>query len=494
MNTRTRRSALSRRILAAATLAIGFGVLWAVLTFWLGNSFLQSRTGKAHREMLVVTADGTPLIQDYPLDNLSRITYRELDGRAHDPVERGEQVPAAYLYGEREPGARLRANWPGRIGVFMDERDPNAVWYFVHDGLPQGSGHFVGYERISNRLIGYLGLSGLGEQPIRPEDRIPLRGGMAPVQSAWSSAPLSIYSGNAAYMPRPDRWDVPPRLVHVPSGNRLRVFDLAARTAATVFDAPAPIDSVAVPTLSAYGGGKFTGERPILVRAGRKVYRLDHKYQLVNTFDIPVDLGRHAALAWYEAEGGRAIVQWDRAMDRDGAIFDNQSRPTVYRIAGDGSVQSSQDLVLDNGVGNQGGPAQLTLMAVALPAPAALLVGEMLMAAANPFQDYARALSILLKLTWPGLAAALALSIILAASTWRRGGAFGFDGRDRTAWATFVLLLGLPAYVGFLLHRRWPAREACPHCHARSARDRAACMDCGTPFPAPAPIGTEIFA
>ena len=44
----------------------------------------------------------------------------------------------------------------------------------------------------------------------------------------WSSAPIWIYSGRCAVV-RVDRSDLPPRLVYVPSGNRLRKVDLAAR-------------------------------------------------------------------------------------------------------------------------------------------------------------------------------------------------------------------------------------------------------------------------
>jgi hypothetical protein len=150
--------------------------------------------------------------------------------------------------------------------------------------------------------------------------------------------------------------------------------------------------------------------------------------------------------------------------------------------------------VLQNGSGALGGRAEVTLLAIALPAPAALLVSEALMAMANPFQDYAKALGTLMRLSWPGLAVVLVFSIILAAFTWRRCRAFGFAQRERAAWAIFVLLLGLPAYVGFLFHRRWPAREVCPNCQERAARDRDACTECGTIFPAPVPIGTEIFA
>ena len=99
-----------------------------------------------------------------------------------------------------------------------------------------------------------------------------------------------------------------------------------------------------------------------------------------------------------------------------------------------------------------------------------------------------------LKHYWPWLAAVLAMSTILAAVAWRRGRVFELSRRDQAVWVVFVLLFGLPAFAGLLLHRRRPAREPCPHCHARSARDRDTCAECGTSFPAPALRGTEIFA
>ena len=77
---------------------------------------------------------------------------------------------------------------------------------------------------------------------------------------------------------------------------------------------------------------------------------------------------------------------------------------------------------------------------------------------------------------------------------WRRSRAFGLSRQGQIAWAVFVLLFGLPAYVGFLLYRRWPIREPCPICQTQVPRDRVACAECGTRFPDPALKGIEIFA
>ena len=92
--------------------------------------------------------------------------------------------------------------------------------------------------------------------------------------------------------------------------------------------------------------------------------------------------------------------------------------------------------------------------------------------------------------SWPSCA----LASVLAVIAWRRSRAFGLRRREQIAWTVFVLLFGFPAYVGFLLYRRWPIREPCPNCHAQAPRDRAACAECGTRFPDPALKGIEIFA
>ena len=58
----------------------------------------------------------------------------------------------------------------------MNEREPAVNWFFVHDGKPQGSGYFVGYERVSNRLVGFIGLAGSRSHSVPAGERIPVRG------------------------------------------------------------------------------------------------------------------------------------------------------------------------------------------------------------------------------------------------------------------------------------------------------------------------------
>jgi hypothetical protein len=135
------------------------------------------------------------------------------------------------------------------------------------------------------------------------------------------------------------------------------------------------------------------------------------------------------------------------------------------------------------------------LLAVAVPAPAIVIMFEPLrLMDVDPARSYPAAVSAMLKSSWPSLLVFGALALVLAMMAKRRSRVFGLSKREQFAWAVFVLLLGLPAYVGFLLSRRWPIRLLCPNCHARAPRDRSACAECGARFPAPALKGIEIFA
>src|SRR3954452_12441689 len=104
MNTKIKP--ILRPFLLAATLAAGFGTLWFVLTVWLGTSVGEAWRDRSQirLERLVVTADGTPLIESYPLDNYSLVSYRDLNGKVRDSLERKDLIPAVYLYGEQETG------------------------------------------------------------------------------------------------------------------------------------------------------------------------------------------------------------------------------------------------------------------------------------------------------------------------------------------------------------------------------------------------------
>jgi hypothetical protein len=490
-----RKFSLLRQIAWAATLATGFGTLWFSLVLWLGTSIQQAWQGDNRQvfERLEVKSDGTLLIWSLPEYNRSEQTYRDLKGVVQDVKERSELLAAVYLFGAQEtPGFFSRqASWAERLTAFADEREPTVNWFFVHDGKPNGAGYFAAYERTSNRRVGFIGMSGFREGPVPAAEWIPVQG------QPKSSAPVSIYS-RQAWVLRPAAGDVPPRLVYLPFGSQLRQVDLAARTVRIVFEAPEPIESIGITTLAYWSTGRSTTEQPILVRTTRQIHELDQQHHVKRVFSLPADLDRRSAVEWYELNSGQAIAVvgplWARQPDQP----DNVLRRLAYRFKGDGAIEDQFVVDLQTGSIALDKATQATralLLALGLPAPAIVFaIGAIRVITDDQPQSYPAAIAALLKETWPSVIAVLALSIVLAILVQRRSRGFGLSRREQIAWSVFVLLFGLPAYVGFRIYRRWPIRQPCPNCQAQAPRDRVACAACGTRFPDPSLHGTEIFA
>jgi len=487
-----------RQLLWAATLATGFGTVWFGLVLWVGTSFQQEWHGGRRywppREDLEMRSDGTPLIVKTHWDDLSLTTYRDLSGREQDVSDRSALLPAVSTAGAHRTSGFFSSHlgWEQRLKPFVNEREPTVNWFFVHDGKPRGAGYFVGYERVSNRRVGFIGLSGFRSHSIPAAEWIPVRGELIGDYSMWSSAPASIYSGGR-WVARPERWDLPPRLVYVPSGNFLRLVDLGARTVTTVFETAEPIESPGIPRLSNWSTGRPTQEQPILVRTRQQIYVLDHKHNVIKVFTIPTEVDRQSPVQWYEIGNGQAFAVFVRPSATGEP--ENLTKRTVYRVADDGAIQEGFELTLQSGAVAQSKQARAFLLALGLPAPAILFVVDLLIALGiDRIQSYPAFFLILLRSSGPSLLAVFALSAILAILAWRRSRSFGLAKREQIAWVVFVLLFGLAAYVGFLLYRRWPIRQPCLSCHAQAPRDRAACTECGTRFPDPSLKGIEIFA
>jgi hypothetical protein len=61
-------------------------------------------------------------------------------------------------------------------------------------------------------------------------------------------------------------------------------------------------------------------------------------------------------------------------------------------------------------------------------------------------------------------------------------------------WTTIVLLFGWPAFLAYWIEHCRPKMESCGQCGNVVPRDRDACAACKALFPAPATVGTEIYA
>jgi hypothetical protein len=110
----------------------------------------------------------------------------------------------------------------------------------------------------------------------------------------------------------------------------------------------------------------------------------------------------------------------------------------------------------------------------------------------EPSESMASALADIIGYIWPAYLSSGILGLVSLALYRRHAARSG--NAPSIAWILFVFLFGIPGFLGYLWHRRWPVRLACPACGTDAPRDRDSCAPCGKPFPAPAPNGLEIFA
>jgi uncharacterized membrane protein len=161
-----------------------------------------------------------------------------------------------------------------------------------------------------------------------------------------------------------------------------------------------------------------------------------------------------------------------------------------------GKVLRREAVVLEMGFG-LGEKDEARTSALLVPAPAILafvaaVVAPLETLSAQRAANYPAALAHSLALFALPLLLVSLLSVMLAAYCWRRHRPYYLPASG--LWFVFVLLTGLPGLVGYLFHRRWPVREACPACGRLVPRDRDACAACGAEFPPPQPKGIEVFA
>jgi hypothetical protein len=95
---------------------------------------------------------------------------------------------------------------------------------------------------------------------------------------------------------------------------------------------------------------------------------------------------------------------------------------------------------------------------------------------------------------WLPLVMAQLVAVGLAVLCYRRQVRYGASRAERIVWPLFVLVLGLPGWMGYRFGRSWPVLEACSSCGVSVPQDRESCVRCRADSPRPALKGTEVFA
>ena len=228
---------------------------------------------------------------------------------------------------------------------------------------------------------------------------------------------------------------------------------------------------------------------PIL-RTDNAVLVLGEDDQVEYRVAIPDSL-RGRNLVFVATTNGGAVMYWHSPKDSMATEIDYQ----VNWVAHDGSTREVKVTLPWAG----GAASQTVLFGVETPIPAFVL-GSIAMLRTKELLDYGmaatydEALSRALAEYWPAIAIAQLIAIALAGLCYLRQVRYGAGGIERIVWPMFVLILGLPGWIGYRFGRFWPVLDRCPTCRAVVPRDCAECIRCAADFPGPVPKGTEVFA
>jgi hypothetical protein len=483
------KKGLLQPLVLAALLAAGFLVVWFLAGEWavaIGEHFAGA---DEVTESLFFLPDGTPRVVRVAGD--ADRQYRDLDGNPAPPPQDGAAQLGGWALPAALPPAGGDVSWDERVRAFTDGRAPATFWYFVCDGRADGTGYFVGYDSASRACVGYLGAAGFRDAPLPSEELIPF-GGQASGRGAGvfctqqvprqAGVPLPGSAGQAPHG-SVSTWDVyvlgrDARLYHADLQERtlhVAVDGPAVRSAALASGVPDPV--------------RGTPFRPA-VRTDDAVLVCNERGAVLSCYPVPEAL-RGRDLCFTETSTGEAVLCWN-------SPFDELAREVEYRIwwvAPDGRSREARTTLAWCG-GLQ--PLQ-TWGGLVVPSPAVLggyvglrrsrqLLDERLAA------SYPAALGRALAEFGPALVTAQLLAAGLAVLCYRRQVRYGAGRAERVLWPLFVLVLGLPGWVGYRFGRSWPVLEACPACAGTVPRDREACKRCAAEFPPPALVGTEVFA
>ena len=493
-----KRETILQRVCATLVVAIGVGIVWGIVAAWCGtvvDGWL--RTPERVYERLEVTQNGTVINSSRYGPGYSEVTYRTLDGTTVEPG-RDDRLTAATL---TEPVRRRSLFEPGfgwgQSLSASDFRRPYAGWYLMRNRQRHGRAYFIGYDTSTRLPVGYISRSGFRHSLPPEEDwfdvgRERFRWGSG---IAASTGHLTLNTPAYRNSPYADSPGIPNWLVYLIDGEQLLEIDLRERTVRTVEESPGMISiGILTEAISPAGDGvprpgdaKTTTR--LVLRARDRVVVMDPPADQRREFPLPESL-RGEQLTAYSLPTGELLLAWtpDHRGPRDARLM---------WIGSDGKVLGEESPKLAFTRDHYSLQTQAMLIAGLAPVPLGWYLGAGVVAplgqvAIGRAADYEAALATSLDVSWIALVIVTLVGCASAWLVWRWQRKYH---RPATrVWCTFVFLFGLPALAAYWFEHRRTNLEACGDCGQLVPRDRDACAACEVPFPAPAQVGTEVFA
>jgi hypothetical protein len=439
-------------------LTIGFAVVHAVVTAWGVAVLQQAWPDSLQYEVLVLTEEGEAVIQGYT-KGVGR-EFRKLDGtRIPDTLG----LPRRFASGIdlMELDGRPPLTWDYRIVSYHDFQKPATFWYLISIPDRQNSAYFVGYDKMTHQLVGYLGIHGFSVQPpgidesfeITPSGHTAFSGSVAAAQYAYAYSFAHEPDAENLEAQYSHLANVAPDAVWILSRGTVYEILLGQRAVRPLLKNQPELHNIAKEHV--LKDGKSTLR--LLSRTDTGISIIDPETGSLES--IPLDAPRqpNGYESYYELKGGKRAFIHQFASSRRGR---NQQHYKVSWLGADGQVEQQEELTLDRGTSFPGPYAGIAL-AVCVPAPIGAL-GTLLIAPADESgrvwkaHSYSARFAELASDLMAWIVGSLLVGLVSGwACLCRERDVFG-----RTGWA-WPLLVGICGWFGWIAYiclRPLPAR------------------------------------
>jgi hypothetical protein len=474
-----------RGVSLAGILATGLSIVCGLLISWIGSALSDHFMPPQVSETIVVDRDGQPFISRGSVNGrLHDEQFYTLERQPTDLDIRSRQLQGA-TFGIKPRSAEswtLAVEAGPFVTGFPDGARSPTDWYLLIDGPPRRE-YFVGYHRQDRRRIGYIAQNGF-------QTEVPSAEAMLDVPWTANGPQFLSQAGSAITEPNfaPGYKFNQPQII---SRDRLLQVDFEKRTVKTLLELPGMVSfrgfQRRIKDPARLGKDENDTEYVSAVRGRDTIVILDSAGHAAERFVIPAEL-RDKSFDFHERPDGTALV----VVTELNTHQRSQSESVIW-LNRDGTIVKQMRNATEPWFYNRPTPVDRVLPGIAVPAPIVpLLAAIVTQTWADPEESQSAAIARRTVDLWPSFAIA---GIAALAALWLyRKRTTQFGERRQVRWILFLALGGLPAYVAYLVHRRWPVRIACPACHVEAPRDREKCARCGRLFPAPSPNGLEIFA
>ena len=467
-----RERSLTRSVCLAIVLAAGLNIVWGVGLAWSIMVISSVPQTDQSYVQIMMTADGTPVraarfADARPAENTT------LDGQPYPVNEKTAWLQGANLFIE-SPQAGLSVTRPvaPRIEGFTDGRPAPVDWFFVQFRQGQPVGYFVGYDRISQQRVGYLGRSGFQLAEPTVEQVFPISrihdgswgvsaliapsgtsNGTTPQQSYVEYASDTISEASPDLPAAASVRKFPPATLYLVSGDRTYRIDLrAARSRAfskrrTVghrghhAQARKPAPMAAAPRL-APSASETPLDQALAVRQEGSVIVLDASGRQQTVFRLPAELAdRTFDFFQISDRSGCAMLSRD-----DGKT----SGTDLLWFTKEGTITRCADKVLAAPSWRASEQSTTLLVTFAIPTPLTPVgaVPSIPLTVDDEWgpRTYREAVWSEIPAMTPALIVSAVLLAIALGLYVRRTARYG--EQRRAAWIVLIALWGLPAYFG----------------------------------------------